>query len=308
VLEQPVLGPIALAWCWDASGLFVAPELPADWLRVRVTDANEPCPACGQTTGDEVTAPDDSRGMRSGRAMDRGPMKPPSDDHYAGMEPTPFVVCCACGHEESIGVMRFASTSDQDLAENQRRFREARREMRARQRESLATVDFPIFADQGWPAVMSGSGGCDGIVDRVTVQHGTPADQPGPTLQIKTAQNDCHHASEYAHARAEFERWLHSKGSDLPTDRSDAGLTIAWRQLDRQRRRLAATATRSDVLLRVDGDLEPFCCIRSDDDWVAVRHRTSQTLTIAAKQVDPASLDLRALRDPTSDLEADDLA
>jgi hypothetical protein len=105
----------------DASGLPVAPELPADWLGVRVADANEPCPACGHTTWDEVTAPDDSRGMRSGRVMDRGPMKPPSDDHYAGMEPTPFVVCCACGHEESIGVMRFASTSDQDAAENQRR-------------------------------------------------------------------------------------------------------------------------------------------------------------------------------------------
>jgi hypothetical protein len=39
-----------------------------------------------------------------------------------------------------------------------------------------------------------------------------------------------------------------------------------------------------------------------------VRHRTSQTLTIAADHVDPASLDLRALRDPTSDLEKDNRA
>jgi hypothetical protein len=31
-------------------------------------------------------------------------------------------------------------------------------------------------------------------------------------------------------------------------------------------------------------------------------------LTIAAQQVDPATLDLRALGDPISDLEGDDLA
>jgi hypothetical protein len=58
------------------------------------------------------------------------------------------------------------------------------------------------------------------------------------------AQNDRHGDSEYAHARAELDHWLHSKGSDVPTDRSDAGLTVAWRQHDRERRRLAATATR----------------------------------------------------------------
>ena len=64
VLDQPIHGPRAPAWCWDASGAPVAPELPADWPRTRIADANEPCPACGRTVWDEVTPTDDSRGMR----------------------------------------------------------------------------------------------------------------------------------------------------------------------------------------------------------------------------------------------------
>jgi hypothetical protein len=153
---------------------------------------------------------------------------------------------------------------------------------------------------------MSGSGASDDVVDSVTVQHGTRADRPGPTLRIKTAQNDRHHDSEYAQARAELDHWLHSKGSDLPTDRTDASLIVAWRQHDRKRRQRAAAAARGEVQLRVDGELETFCYLRSDDYWVAVHQRTSQTLTIAAQHVGPASLDLRPLRDPIAELSWDE--
>jgi len=83
-------------------------------------------------------------------------------------------------------------------------------------------------------------------------------------------------------------------------------LIVAWRQHDRDRRRRAAAATRGEVQLRVDGELEPFCYLRSDDYWVAVHRRTSLTLTIAAQHVDPATLDLRPLDDPIGDLSWDD--
>jgi len=83
-------------------------------------------------------------------------------------------------------------------------------------------------------------------------------------------------------------------------------LIVAWRQRDRERRQRAAIATRGEVQLRVQGELEPFCCLRSDDSWVAVHHRTSLTLTIAAQHVDPASLDLRPLRDPIAELSWDE--
>jgi hypothetical protein len=307
VLDQPILGPRAPAWCWDPSGAPVAPELPADWPRTRIADANEPCPACGRTVWDEVTPTDDSRGMRNMPGTNP-PRRPPTHDHYAGMEPTPFVVCCACGHEESIGAMiRFTRRSDEDDAEKKRRVREAQQRIRDDQRQTLATVQFEVFTDQGWPASMSGSGASDDVVDSVTVQHGTRADQPGPTLRIETAQNDRYRDSEYAQARAELDHWLHSEISDLPTDRSDASLTVAWRRRDRERRQRAATATRGEVQLRVDGAVESFCYLRSGDYWVAVHERTSQTLTIAAQHVDPASLDLRPLRDPIAELSWDDL-
>jgi hypothetical protein len=235
------------------------------------------------------------------------PRRPPTHDHYAGMEPTPFVVCCACGHEESIGAMiRFSSSSDEDDAETKRRVQEAQQRIRDDQRQTLATVPFQVFTDQGWPASMSGSGASDDVVDSVTVQHGTRADQPGPTLRIETAQNDRHHDSEYAQACAELDHWLDFRGSDLPTDRTDASLTIVWRQHDRERRRVAATAARGEVQIRVDGELEPFCYLRADEYWVAVHRRASQTLTIAAQHIDPASLDLRPSRDPIADLSWDE--
>ncbi|MFZ0385206.1 MAG: hypothetical protein WAL22_06065 [Solirubrobacteraceae bacterium] len=56
----------------------------------------------------------------------------------------------------------------------------------------------------------------------------------------------------------------------------------------------------------MEGELEPFCYLRSDDHWVAVHRRTSQTLTIAAEDVDPASVDLRPLRDPIAELSWDE--
>lgn len=243
--------------------------------------------------------------MRGARG---GSLTPPSDPHYAGMEPTLFVVCCACGHEESIGgLTRFVSSSEEEAAENKRRHQQALRDMHERQRETLETVRFPIFADRGSRAAMSGSGSANGVVNRVKVRHGARADQAGPSLEIETTEREPHRDSEYVSARNELERWLHSPGADLPTERSDAGLIIAWRTLDRERRRRAATAVRGEILVRVDGNLEPFVCVHSDEHWVAVRHRENQTLTIAARQIDPDSLDLRPVRDPVSELDWDQL-
>ncbi len=300
VLDQPILGPRAPAWCWDVKGTPIAPELPGDWPRSRVQDADEACPACGHTVWDQVTATDDSRGMHGGSS------RPPSDPHYAGMEPSPFVVCCACGHEESIGgLTRFVSSSEEEAAENARRYQHALRDMRERQLQTLETVRFPVFADRGSRAVMSGSGSANGVTNSVKVRHGVRADQAGPALEIETTEREQYRDTEYVSARRELERWLHSPGADLPTERSDAGLIIAWRALDRERRRRAATAVRGEMLVRVDGNLEPFVCVQCDEHWVAVRHREHQTLTIAARQIDPDGLDLRPLREPVSELDWD---
>jgi hypothetical protein len=304
VLEQPVRGPIAPAWCWDAERRPLAAPLPADWPRTRVSDASEPCPACGRTVWDQVTATDNSRGMRgTGRAPST---PPPVVEHYHRMEPTPFVVCCACGHEESIGALiRMTSAFDADAVGNERQHEQARRKIQERQRETLDRAGFPVYADRSSTAVMCGSGTSDGITESVKVRHGPRGDQAGPSLQIETSHAACHHHSEYADAYEELERWLPAPGADLPPDRSDAGLTIAWRTSDRERRRMAASADRDEVLIRVDGIAEPFTCVQSGEHWAAVRHRDSMSLTIVGRLIDPASLDLGPLRDPVGELDWD---
>ena len=224
VLEQPVRGPIAPAWCWDAERRPLAAALPADWPRTRVADASEPCPACGGTIWDQVTATDDSRGMRGTGSAPSAP--PPVVDHYHGMEPTPFVVCCACGHEESIGALvRMTRASDADAVEATRRQEQARRKIQQRQRETLEKAVFPVYADRGSMGVMCGSGRSGAVTDSVKVRHRARADQTGPAVQIETSRAAGHHNSEYADACDQLERWLRARGADLPTDRSDAGLT-----------------------------------------------------------------------------------
>jgi hypothetical protein len=307
ILEQPILGPMAPVWCFDATARPVAPELPDDWPRVPVDDADEPCPACGRREWDQVTATDDSRGMRSIRAG-RGAVTawgaPNAAVRYRGMEPTPFVVCRACGHEESIGgLARFAGGEAAEEAGQHRRHHQALRDLHESQRESLRTLSFPVFADHGSRAVMCGSGGSEGRLDRVTVRHGGRLDESGPTVEIETSELESHRHTEYACARRALEHWLSSSSAELPHHRSDAGLIIAWRALDRERRRRAATAARSEILIRLGGRRERFTCLRAEERWVAVRHGTTQTLTISGSQADPAQLDLWPLRDPVGDLD-----
>ncbi len=171
VLDQPIEGPSAPVCCRDRNGVPVAPPLPADWARSPVLDADEPCPACGGTLWDEVRATDDSRGL-SGPTTNHS-MEPAPFVDYEGYEPTPFVVCRSCGHEESIGsMMRFESSDDEDPAEVERRVQAMQEQLRREDRDTLGQVDFPIYAAEGWLASLSGSGRRDGGVDQITVSHG----------------------------------------------------------------------------------------------------------------------------------------
>jgi hypothetical protein len=108
ILEQTNDGHEPVVCCRDESGAPVPRPLPADWTRSEVTDAEEPCPACGAVAYDEVLPTDGSRGGRGGHGHD-GPL-----------EPCRIVVCRRCGHEEGAGssLMRFTSPDDEDEAAN----------------------------------------------------------------------------------------------------------------------------------------------------------------------------------------------
>lgn len=292
VIEQPIQGPLCPVCCRDANGQPVAPPLPAAWARAPVLDAAEPCPACGGVRWDQVTPTDDSRGQR-GTPDGR-------------MEPTPFVACRGCGHEESIGAIQRLTRPDNENPEQvARRIEASRLSLRRRQREQLATVDFPIYAAEGWPATMAGSGGSPERTTRVTIAHGSAGDKRSPELHVETAQNERYHESEYTLARGELERWLHSEPPNLPTDRSDAGLTIAWRASDRERRQRAAIATRDQAPIRVNGKPELFTILKTGQRWVAVRQRSAETITLSANDVDPTTINLTPLVSPIDGLLED---
>lgn len=299
VLEQPLSPPISPVCCRDVNGGPVAPPLPESWTRSAVSDAHEPCPACGDIAWNEVRPTDESRGARG------------TPD--GGWEPTPFVVCRRCGHEETIGSMiRIEDQHDQDPAEVERRVQAARQETQRQNREQLMTVDFPIYAAEGWAATLAGLGGSSRGLDRgmdrveqVTIAQAGPADKPGPALQITTSLNNRRPGTEYALARRELERWLHAEPSALPTERSDAGLTVAWRTQDRRRRQMAAGANRTERPLAIDGRSQTFTLVTARRRWVAVRRGTAETITVAASEIDPGTISLRPVRNPGHELLAD---
>ena len=90
VLEQPDDGREPIVCCRDAAGQPVRRPWAADYPSVRVTNAEEPCPACGAIDYDEYTPFEDWRGG-TGSKVDGTNV------------PSPIVSCRVCGHEEREG-------------------------------------------------------------------------------------------------------------------------------------------------------------------------------------------------------------
>jgi hypothetical protein len=87
MLEQPNDGHEPIVCCRDAGGEPVRRPWAADYPSVCVSDAQEPCPACGAIDYDEYTPFEEWRGGRPG-------------PDGTTIDPTPVVSCRVCGHEE----------------------------------------------------------------------------------------------------------------------------------------------------------------------------------------------------------------
>jgi hypothetical protein len=183
VLEQPVGGERSPVCFRDGDGVPVTAALPADWERTPVTDTNEVCPACEQLGWDVVIPADGSRGTRGSRL---------------GTQPTPVVVCRLCGHEVVMGaIIRLASRDDEDPALVQARVREMEETQRLSNAMTLSATMFPIYAADGMPGRLSGSGSSGDQVTSVTVSHGPDDHLRHPNLRVETALTErCRHASE----------------------------------------------------------------------------------------------------------------
>jgi hypothetical protein len=163
IIEHPNHWRDPVVCCRDATGDPVRRPLP-DYQRAPVLDADEPCPACGALDYEECVPTERWRGGRPG----------PDGTTV----PHPIVVCRVCGHEEAEGsILRISSPDDEDEDEQTRarriaRWRAERRVQRWYENTlTLRAVTFPVYAADGWPAQISGSGSSGDELTGLTIAH-----------------------------------------------------------------------------------------------------------------------------------------
>jgi hypothetical protein len=301
IIEQPNdSGPEPVVCCRDEFGAPVPRPLPADWTRTVVTDAEERCPACGAIDYREVLPADGSRGGRGGHGHD-GPL-----------EPCRVVVCHRCGHEEGAGssLMRFTSPDDEDEVAKAARIARHRAEARVHRwyadTMTLRGVTFPIYAAEGWPASIKGSGSSGDDLTELTVGHRAEKnDDPFtvPDLTVTTSIRGSHN-DNLRRARRALEMWIHDDhGRPCSDGLSDAATTLWFAAVARERRAAALGGTRTEQLIAIDGIPEPFLALTTATGrWVAVRRHDDLTITVAGRDLDPTTITLEPIPDPAARL------
>lgn len=299
VLEQPNDGHEAVVCCRDAGGNPVRRPWAGDYPSVRVTDAQEPCPACGAIDYDEYTPHEEWRGGRGSKV---------DGSHI----PNPVVSCRVCGHEEPEGTF-FGIRSEPDASEDEaaRAARVARARAEQRKRRwltgalTLRATEFPIYAADGWPAQLGGSGSQGDELTEITIHH---YDRPGadpladdrPLLAITTKRDQRHPGDAPAEARRTLEQWIREEaGAVRWPDASRAAITLWLRARDRQIRAAALGAAWSKPLITIDGVATTGLMLSGPRGrWVAVAVHADLTIAVAGENVELASLRLQPIADP----------
>ena len=296
VLEQPIDGQEPVVCCRDRAGSPVRRPLAGEYPGSLVVDADEPCPACGAIDYEECRPTEQWRGGSPG--------------HGGTTIPSPIVVCRRCGHEEPEGtIMRLVSPGDEDEEVRAARIARARAERRVhgwyRNKITLLAVMFPIYAAEGWPAQINGSGSHGDELTELTIAHtdneDTELSEESPRIEVTTSTEPLHE-SELVLARRRLEQWVDIHHPHVP-GLSDAAVTLWFSAMGRRRRAAALTAARSDAQIRIDGAPHPFTVLTGPGErWVAVRRHDDLTVTIAARDLDPASINLEPIADPAARL------
>lgn len=287
----------------DAEGEFVHRPMPGDYAHEPITDAAEPCPVCGEVEYEQYFVTEEWRAGRGMKGTD-------------SFEPSPLIVCRVCGHQEHIGgIMRLRPSENADEDEATRLARMARvRAERAVQRwhadtMTLTGVTFPIYAAEGWPAWINGSGSHGDDLTQLTIAHAEtlPDSTPvaRPPIEVTTSI-DPHHPGERSVAREAFAHRITADadaGAELADDLSDAAVTLWFRASRRRRVAGSHAAPVDETEITIDGAGEPFVRVGDVTDlWVAVRRHHDVTITIAARGIDPASLVIEPIADPCARL------
>jgi hypothetical protein len=267
-----------------------------------VTDAQEPCPACGAIDYDEYTPFEEWRG---GRGSPNGTRVP-----------SPVVSCRVCGHEEEEGTfMTTRSQPDESEDEATRAARIARARAQQRKRRwlsdtlTLRAAPFPIYGADGWPAKLGGSGSRGDELTEITLyQYETPEADPyagdRPRFVLTTRRDDEAPGELLHEARRALEDWiLRDAGAARWPDASRAAITLWLRARDRQSRVAVLDAVQSEQLITIDGVSTRTLMLNAPRNrWVAVAHHADLTIIVAAHDLEPASLRLEPVADPAAHL------
>jgi len=292
-----MLAPVVC--CRDERGRPVRRPRGGDYPCVRVTDSQEPCPACGAVDWDEYTPTEQWRGGRSASDGSR--------------IPSPIVSRRVCGHEEPEGVF-FGGRAEPDKGEDAatRAVRVAAARARARRQRwlshtlTLRAAGFAIYVADGLPARVGGSGSRDEVQTEVTIYQyesittEDPQLEQKPSLSITTALNERLHRDGPAELRDALEQWVdRQRGPQDWPEASNAAITLWLRARQRERRAYVLAATQAESELTLDGVVVKAKRLTTENGlWVASVGHDDFTLVICARDTDPATLRLEPLGNP----------
>ena len=304
VLEQPNDGHEPVVCCRDETGTPVRRPLPADYPSTPVDDAHVPCPACGAIDYEERVPTEPWRGGTPGS--------------NGTVTPNPIVVCQQCGHEEREGTFfAVGAACDDDEDEGARETRVARTREHTRvgrwlsNAMMLRALTFPIYAAEGWLAVIGGSGSHGDRLTSVRIDHhDTPQADPyardRPRFEITTSREDSPASDELRQAHWTLHSWLQNNDDDARSswpEASHAAVTLWLAARDRTARGTVLAAVRSEQLISIDGTPAPFMTLTAaSGHWVAVRHHRDLVVTVAASDLDPARITIDPISDPAARL------
>ncbi|MFZ1993297.1 MAG: hypothetical protein WAU75_04245 [Solirubrobacteraceae bacterium] len=302
VIDQPHDGYEAIVCCRDACGRPVRRPWAADYPSVRVTDAQESCPACGALDWDEYTPWEQWRGGRGSKV---------DGTHVA----SPIVSCRVCGHEEREGsffAMSSTAPAAETDAEREARLARERAELRKQRWLSdsltLRAADFPIYAVEGWPARLAGSGSDGDLLTQITVEHFDAADakplQGDTTSMAVMTSRRPHRPAALESARDALERWVsRDTHSDRWPEASQAAITLFLRARARQSRGAVLAAQRSEPEMIIDGAPRTVLMLTvPGGPWAAAVRHADLDITVSGRGDDPLSLRLEPIGNPGATL------
>ena len=172
---------------------------------------------------------------------------------------------------------------------------------------TLRGVTFPVYAVEGWPAQLVGSGSQGDELTALRIAHFTSEDVDGfderPQIQLTTS-TDRDHRDALAVARRELEHLVHHEVKHShPDDLSDAAITLWFRARRRLTRAAARDAAHSEAQITIDGAANSFVALTTPSgQWVAVRRHDDLTITIAARNIAPETITIEPIADPAARL------